>query len=115
MSDYKDFFDELIDDEAEDDTPQYFDEDDDGEDEDDDEEPSDLRTAVLTKDGMLALLSLKTTPSGGQVTRSDPREPLPTARRYDDSEEALKWFGRSLSTSEKNGWSVVYDGEPLFG
>lgn len=112
MSDYNDFFDELIDDEAETDT-QYFDgEDDDAE---DDDEPAEVRTAVMAKGDMLALLSLKTTDSGGQIVRYDPRETLPSARRYDDGAEALRWFRRSLSTSLKNGWHVVYDGEPMFG
>ncbi len=111
MSDYNDFFDELIDDEAETDT-QYFDED--GAEEDDDE-PAEVRTAVMAKGELLALLSLKTTETGGQIVRYDPRETLPSARRYDDGEEALRWFRRSLSTSLKNGWHVVYDGKPMFG
>ena len=112
MSDYNDFFDELIDDEAETDT-QYFD--DDGDEAEDDDEPAELRTAVMAKGDMLALLSLKTTDSGGQIVRYDPRETLPSARRYEDGAEALRWFRRSLSTSLKNGWHVVYEGEPMFG
>ena len=111
MSDHNDFFDELIDDETETET-QFFDDEEDAE---DDDEPAEYRTAVMLKGDMLALISLKTTDSGGQIVRYDPRETLPSARRYDDNEEAAQWFRRSLSTSLKNGWSIVYDGKPLFG
>jgi hypothetical protein len=116
MNDFNDYFDDLIDDETEtEDTgaTSYFDGGDD--DEEDGEETLDIQTAVLSKNGMLALLTLKTTESGGQIVRFDPREALPTAQRYDDEAEAAKWFRRSLATSLKNGWTVVYDGEPLFG
>ncbi|MCA1633774.1 MAG: hypothetical protein LC802_08660 [Acidobacteria bacterium] len=116
MNDFEDHFDDLIDDETETETEStgYFasgEEDD----EDGDEEPFDIQTAVLSKNGMLALLTLKTGESGGQIVRFDPRQPLPTAQRYDDEAEAARWFRRSLATSLKNGWTVVYDGEPLFG
>jgi len=116
MDDFNDTFDDLIDDETETEleSTAYFE----GgiEDEDDeDDEPFDIQTAVLSKNGMLALLTLKTGESGGQIVRIDPREPLPTAQRYDDEAEAARWFRRSLATSLKNGWTVVYDGEPLFG
>jgi hypothetical protein len=115
MNDDKDFFDEMIDvdDEAETETVQYFEDDEAGDEEDD--EPSEIRTAVLAKRDMLALLTLKTTASGGQIVRFDPRDPVPSARRYESDEEAARWFGRSLATSRKNGWQVVYDGEPLVG
>lgn len=109
-----DFFDDLIDDETETYASEFSAEDVD-EDEDDDDEPSEVRTAVLLKNGILALLTLKTNERGGQIVRVDPRESLPTAQRYDDAESAIKWFKRSLATSGKNGWAVVYDGEPLFG
>jgi hypothetical protein len=64
---------------------------------------------------MLALLSLKASSDGGQIVRLDPRQRLPTMQRYDTEEEAHKWFSRSLATSRKNGWAVVYDGTPLVG
>lgn len=117
MNDFEDHFDELIDDETETedaDATSYF-EGDEGAEEDDEEEAVDIQTAVLSKNGMLALLTLKTTESGGQIVRFDPREPIPSAQRYDDEAEAARWFRRSLATSLKNGWTVVYDGEPLFG
>jgi hypothetical protein len=114
MNDENDFFDDVIDDEAEFNEPSEmgFDDDDD---EDDEEEPIDVRTAILSKNGMVALLSLKTYSSGGQIVRVDPRQSLPTSQNYEDGEAALKWFKRSLTTSRKNGWTEVYDGEPLFG
>ncbi len=112
MTDFNDHFDEFIDDETETEEAEFFEADDD---DDDVEETLDIQTAVLSKNGMLALLTLKTTESGGQIVRFDPRESLPTAQRYDDEAEAAKWFRRSLAKSLKNGWTVVYDGEPLFG
>jgi hypothetical protein len=123
MKDYNDFFDEMIDvdDEAEDEDEEFLDEDDEfeGDDEEDEEEEDDLsavvRTAVLRKNDMLALLSLKATPEGGQIVRLDPRQRLPSMQRYETEEEALKWFTRSLATSRKNGWAVVYDGTPIVG
>jgi hypothetical protein len=125
MKDYNDFFDEMIDvdDEAktEEEDDEFLDEDeefegDDDEDEVDEEDDSAVvRTAVLTKNDMLALLSLKATPDGGQIVRLDPRQRLPSMQRYETEEEALNWFTRSLATSRKNGWAVVYDGAPLVG
>lgn len=123
MKDQNDFFDEIIEinDEA-DNEPAEFPEDDDYDFEDDDEDEEDeeddatvVRTAVLQKNDMLALLSLKAVPDGGQLVRYDPRQPLPSLRRYESEEEARKWYVRSLATSLKNGWAVVYDGAPLIG
>ncbi|HEX8502364.1 MAG TPA: hypothetical protein VF659_17410 [Pyrinomonadaceae bacterium] len=123
MKDYNDFFDEMIDvdDEAEPEGEAFLEEDAEYEaDEEDDEEGEDelatvVRTAVLRKNDMLALLSLKATPEGGQIVRLDPRQRLPSMQRYETEEEALRWFTRSLATSRKNGWAVVYDGTPLVG
>src|SRR5687768_12404583 len=123
MTDYNDFFDEMIDvdDEAEVEGEEVLDEDGgyEGGDDEDEEGEDDLatvvRTAVLRKNDMLALLTLKATPEGGQIVRLDPRQRLPSMQRYETEEEALKWFTRSLATSRKNGWAVVYDGTPLVG
>jgi len=121
MKDYNDFFDEMIDvdDEAEAvGEDEFLEEDEEFDDEDDEEMEDDsavVRTAVLRKNDMLALLSLKATPEGGQIVRLDPRQRLPSMQRYETEEEALSWFTRSLATSRKNGWSVVYDGAPLVG
>jgi len=124
MKDHNDFFDEMIDvdDESDGESAEFLEEEDDYEfaedDEDEDGEDDDttvVRTAVLQKNDMLALLSLKAAPDGGQLVRYDPRQSLPSLRRYETEEEARKWYARSLATSRKNGWSVVYDGAPLIG
>lgn len=87
--------------------------DDDFDDEDDDDITT--RTAVLKKNGMVALLSVKTASDGSTVCRVDPREDRPSVQFYDDSTAAIHWFTRSLKTSKRNGWEVVYDGLPLQG
>jgi len=123
MKDHNDFFDEMIDvdDDSDGEGAEFLEEDDDYElDEDDDDDGEDdgatvVRTAVLQKNDMLALLSLKAAPDGGQLVRYDPRQSLPSLRRYETEEEARRWYARSLATSRKNGWSVVYDGAPLIG
>lgn len=73
------------------------------------------RTAVLSKNDMFALLCLKTANQGGAICRVDPREANPAVQLYDDPEKALDWFTKSLSTSQKNGWRIIYDGLPLEG
>src|SRR5215212_9483394 len=123
MKDHNDFFDEMIDvdDESDGEPAEFLEEDgyefdEEGEDDDDDDDGSTVvRTAVLHKNDMLALLSLKAAPDGGQLVRYDPRQSLPSLRRYETEEEARRWYARSLATSLKNGWSVVYDGAPLIG
>ena len=85
-------------------------------DEDDSDDDAEVRTALLSKHEMLALISLRTTAEGGgRIVRVDPRQPMPAAKVYEDPEDALRWFRRSLATSRRNGWDVVYDGEPLYG
>lgn len=120
MKEHNDLFDDFIDvdEEAETESSQYLgeaDEYDDEDDEDQDDGSVVVRTAVLAKNDMLALLSLKSGHEGGQIVRFDPREQLPTLQRYESEAEAVKWYGKSLAASRRNGWTVVYDGEPLFG
>ena len=74
-----------------------------------------IRTAVLKKQNMLALLSIKSATGGAAICRVDPREQHPAIQLYDDPSAALEWFTKSLRTSKVNGWSVVYDGLPLQG
>lgn len=110
MNNQEDFFDDIISDEEEE--PEDFE----GEyEEEDDDEDAEVRTVVLAKNDMLALLSLKKSDEAGVIVRIDPRQPAPAAQRYDDAAAAVKWFNRSLATSKKNGWEVVFDGQPLFG
>ncbi|MCU1288915.1 MAG: hypothetical protein JWN60_1144 [Acidobacteria bacterium] len=74
-----------------------------------------MRTAVLSKNNMYALLCVKTANEGGAICRVDPRENQPSVQIYDDPVKAMEWFTKSLRTSKKNGWQVVYDGLPLQG
>jgi hypothetical protein len=110
MNNQDDFFDDIISDEPE---LEDFESD---EDEDDDfDEQAEVRTVLLAKNEMLALLGLKKSAEQGIIVRVDPRQPLPSAQRYDDIESAVEWFNRSLATSRKNGWEVIFDGQPLYG
>ncbi len=81
----------------------------------DDDDSAEVRTALLSKRDMLALLSVKTGEAGGLLVRVDPRQSAPAAQTYETADSALHWFRRSLSTSRRNGWEVIYDGPPLFG
>ena len=113
-----DFLDDVISDELESNEAEMTDDDDDfdGEDDDDDDDlPVDVRTIVMAKEEMIALLGLKISSRGGLIVRVDPRESRPAAQTYTDPAAATKWFNRSLSTSRRNGWQIIYDGEPLFG
>lgn len=76
---------------------------------------TEIRTAVLKKKDMVALLCLKTANRGGAICRVDPREEQPSVQLYDDPAKALEWYNKSLRTSKKNGWQIVYDGLPLRG
>jgi hypothetical protein len=113
MSEPEDFSEEIIgeQDEAFDETDDLAD----GEDGDEDEEFFEVRTAVMQKNELLALLSLKISAEGGRIVRVDPRQRVPSAQTYEDAEAATHWFNRSLATSRRNGWNVIYDGEPSFG
>jgi hypothetical protein len=96
--------------------PEYFDEEDFDEFNDLEEfEEINVRTAVLSKNNMIALLCVKTASQGGAICRVDPRENVPSVQIYDNAEAALEWFTKSLRTSKLNGWQVVYDGLPLQG
>lgn len=77
--------------------------------------PVNMSTAILSKNNLIALLCLKTADKGGAICRVDPREASPAVQLYDDSDKALEWYTKSLNTSKKNGWSIVYDGLPLEG
>jgi len=83
--------------------------------EDDDEEDVLVRTAVLQKNNMVALLCIKSATEGAAICRVDPREENPAVQLYDDPTAALEWFTKSLRTSRKNGWKIIYDGLPLQG
>lgn len=111
MNDQNEFFDDVIGDELEMDETEWRPEDD----EDEMEGPVEVRTVVMAKNEMVALLGLKKSEQGGLIVRVDPREEKPAAQVYEDALAATKWFNKSVATSRKNGWSIVYDGTPLFG
>ena len=113
MKDQNDFFDDVMDEDADLSEAEMLLEE--GEEDDDDDEPAQVRTVVLSKKGMLALLSLTVSARGATIVRVDPRQSAPTEQIYEDGEAAAQWFRRSLATSKENLWQVVYDGEPLFG
>ncbi len=74
-----------------------------------------MRTAVMQKNDMIALLCIKTATAGAAICRVDPREDRPAVQIYDDASAAIEWFTKSLRTSKQNGWNVIYDGLPLHG
>jgi hypothetical protein len=74
-----------------------------------------VRTAVMQKNDMIALLCIKTASVGAAICRVDPREDHPAVQIYDDATAAVEWFTKSLRTSKNNGWNVIYDGLPLQG
>src|SRR3954452_8748969 len=74
-----------------------------------------LRTAVMQKNDMIALLCIETASAGAAICRVDPREDRPAVQIYDDAAAATEWFTKSLRTSRRNGWNVIYDGLPLQG
>jgi hypothetical protein len=82
---------------------------------DDELDEVEMRTAVMQKNDMIALLCLKTATAGAAICRVDPREDRPAVQIYDDADAALQWFTKSLRTSRRNGWNVIYDGLPLQG
>lgn len=89
---------------------------DEGEEEEEDEEEPLLRhSALLAKNGMIAMLMLQTYEDTGVIVRIDPREESPKAQRYTDARSAERFFTRSLRTSERNGWTVAWEGEPVVG
>jgi hypothetical protein len=113
MDNQDDFFDDIINDEAEIEDAELDDVEMD--DDFDDDEDIEVRTVILLKGEMLALLGLKQSSEAGVIVRIDPRQPVPAAQTYDDAAAALKWFNRSLLTSKRNGWEIIFDGKPQFG
>ena len=81
----------------------------------DDIEPVEVRTVILQKNNMIGLLCMKTSDEGGAICRVDPRETQPSVQIYDDPDKTHEWFTKSLRTTTKNGWRIVYDGLPMVG
>jgi hypothetical protein len=112
MNDQNEFFDDVIGDELDADDAEWESDEDDADEED---ESVEVRTVVMSKNEMLALLGLKKSVRGGMIVRIDPREEKPAAQVYEDAGAATRWFNRSVATSRKNGWNIIYDGTPMFG
>lgn len=104
--DLEDFFEEI---DSEDDASLEFEE------FDEVNEDVEIRTVVMQKNEMIALLCIKTAPIGAAICRVDPREAHPAIQIYDDANAAVEWFTKSLKTSRINGWNIVHDGLPLQG
>ena len=81
----------------------------------DDRDDVEMRTAVMQKNDMIALLCIKTASAGAAICRVDPREDRPAVQIYEDADAAVEWFTKSLRTSKRNGWQVIYDGLPMQG
>jgi hypothetical protein len=74
-----------------------------------------MKTAIMMKGNLIALLCLKTANQGGAICRVDPREAQPSVQIYENAEKALEWWTESLKTSRDNGWKIAYAGLPLHG
>lgn len=72
------------------------------------------RTIVMTKNDLLALIGMVKTEEGGSITTIDPRREQPLVKSYEPWLIAGE-FQKVLRLSLRNGWRVVYDGEPLWG
>ena len=73
-----------------------------------------LRTVVMAKNDMLALIGMVKTDEESSITTIDPRREHPMVKTYEPwlvSDE----FRKVLRLSLRNGWRIVYDGEPLWG
>jgi len=49
------------------------------------------------------------------VVKLDPREGQPIMKHFKTSGEAARSYEEAINTSVERGWSVVYQGAPLFG
>ncbi len=72
------------------------------------------RTVIMMKNDMLALINMIKSEEGASITTFDPRRGHPLVKSYEPWLVADE-FRKVLSLSKKNGWQVVYDGEPLWG
>ena len=73
-----------------------------------------IRTLLMTKNDMLALIGMVKTDEQASITTLDPRREQPLVKTYEPWLVADE-FKKVLRLSLRNGWHVVYDGEPLKG
>lgn len=74
-----------------------------------------IRTVLMTKDGMIGVIGLATSTDHSQVARLDLREGQPVSSEFDSPEQATRGFLNMIKASRRNGWTVLYDGQPLLG
>jgi hypothetical protein len=69
-----------------------------------------VRTAVLQKNSMIALLCIKSATAGAAICRVDPRENNPAVQLYDDPTAALEWFTKVFAQVARMVGRSSYDG-----
>lgn len=72
------------------------------------------RTLLMKKNEMLALIGMMKSDQEATITTIDPRQERPLVKTYEPWIVAGE-FKKVLRLSQRNGWHVVYDGEPLKG
>ena len=70
---------------------------------------------ILSKAGMLALITFTVAPDGARITSSDPRQPKPKSCRSKTPLAAVASHTRTLATTLRNGWQIAYSGPVLRG
>lgn len=70
---------------------------------------------IVSKAGMLALITFTVAPDGARITSSDPRQPKPKSCRFKTPLAAVASHTRALATTMRNGWQIAYSGPVLRG
>jgi len=70
---------------------------------------------ILSKAGMLALITFTVAPDGARITSSDPRQASAKSCRFKDPLAAVASHTQALATTLRNGWRIAYSGPPLRG
>ncbi|MBA2502286.1 MAG: hypothetical protein H0V27_05330 [Pyrinomonadaceae bacterium] len=73
-----------------------------------------IRTALMTKNEMFAFVSMRITDEGASIVTVDPRQEQPLVKTYEPW-LVVGEFRKVLRLSVRNGWRIVYDGQPLWG
>jgi hypothetical protein len=70
---------------------------------------------IVSKAGMLALITFTVAPDGALITSSDPRQALPKSCQFKTPLAAVASHTRALATTMRNGWQIAYSGPVLRG
>ena len=73
-----------------------------------------VRTLLMAKKDMLALIGMVKSDKEASITTIDPRQERPLVKTYEPWLVAGE-FKKVLRLSLRNGWHIIYDGEPLWG